>query len=160
MSHLVWVIDIDMAQDLITRLVYKRRAPIIGKICYLLLKMLGVEIPRSVQVGKNLEIAHGGFGIVIHPWTQIGDNVKIYPGVTIGRGDVYRSIEESRFKGVIIGDGVILSSGCKVLGEEGTLIVGSGSIIGANAVLLDSTGENEIWVGVPARKVGFRTMGR
>lgn len=145
-----------MKNDLVTKLVYRRNGRILGKSAYFLLKLLGIEFPRSVPVGDDLEIAHGGFGIVIHSKAEIGKRVKIYPGVTLGRSDIYRSAGESKFDKIIIGDEVILSSGCKVLGKKGTLRVGQGTIIGANAVLLESTGENEIWAGIPARKVGTR----
>lgn len=145
-----------MPLELYTRLVYARRQPLVGRLAYYLLKVLGVEIPVSVRIGSNFELAHGGFGLVIHPRTEIGNSVKIYPGVTIGRADIYRSMEQSRFAGIVIEDEVILCPGCKVLGKEGILRVAHGTVIGANAVLLCSTGENEIWAGVPARCVGKR----
>ncbi len=121
-----------------------------------MLKLLGIEIPRSVRVGKDFELAHGGFGVVIHSKTQIGDRVKIYPGVSLGRADIYLPSEQSRFEGIVVEDDVILAPGAKVLGKNWVLRVGRGSVIGANAVLLDSTGEDEIWAGVPARCVGKR----
>ncbi|MEJ2706560.1 MAG: hypothetical protein P8074_02990 [Anaerolineales bacterium] len=142
--------------DFYTRLVYARRRPFVGRLAYYLLKFLGVEIPASVQVGRDLLLEHGGFGVVIHSNTIIGERVKIYPGVTIGRADIYRPAERSEFERVLIGDDVILSPGCKVLGKRGVLQVGRGCVIGANAVLLQSTGENEIWAGAPARKIGQR----
>lgn len=142
--------------DFYTRLVYARRRPFVGRLAYYLLKFLGVEIPPSVQVGRDLLLEHGGFGVVIHSNTIIGERVKIYPGVTIGRADIYRPAERSQFERVLIGDDVILAPGCKVLGKRGVLQVGRGSVIGANAVLLQSTGENEIWAGAPARKIGQR----
>lgn len=145
-----------MSKDLYTSLVYARDLPIIGHLAYYFLKLLGIEMPASVEVGKGLEIAHGGFGLVVHPWTKIGDRVRIYPGVNIGRSDIYKPIEKSTFEGIIIDDDVILSSGAKVLGKEGKLIVGRGSVIGANSVLLQSTGENEIWAGNPAHCIGKR----
>jgi serine O-acetyltransferase len=115
-----------------------------------------VEIPASVQVGADFCLVHGGFGVVIHPATRIGNRVKVYPGVTIGRGDIYRPSRESRFEGVVIEDDVILSPGSKVLNDAGVLVVAAGTVVGANAVLLESTHENEIWAGVPARRVGQR----
>ena len=56
----------------------------------------------------------------------------------------------------MIEDDVVLSPGCTVLCKTGMLQVGRGTVIGANAVLLESTGDWEIWAGVPARKVGER----
>ncbi len=145
-----------MRRDLYTRLVYARNYPLIGSLAYYILKLLGVEIPRPVKVGEQLELAHGGFGVVIHPQTIIGKRVKIYPGVTLGRSDIYRPINQSSFEGIVIEDDAILCPGAKILCKQGVLKVGRGSVIGANAVLLESTGQNEIWAGVPARRVGTR----
>jgi serine O-acetyltransferase len=142
--------------DLYTRLVYLRAKPLIGKPAYYLLKLLGAEIPCSVPVGEGFELAHGGFGAVVHSRTTIGKRVKLYPGVTLGRADIYRPAAQSQFEGIVIGDDVILSPGCKVLCKAGVLRVGNGSVIGANAVLLESTGDYEIWAGNPARCVGRR----
>lgn len=145
-----------MKRDLFTTLVHARNWPLIGKLAYYTLKFLGVEIPLSVTIGQDFLIHHGGFGVVIHPNTVIGNRVRIYPGVTLGRADTYRPIEESRFRGIVIKDDVILAPGAKVLCKEGTLCVGRGTVVGANAVLLESTGEFEIWAGIPAQCVGKR----
>lgn len=143
-------------QDIFTRLVYARKLPLIGRLAYYLLKFLGVEIPLSVEIGDDFELAHGGFGVVIHPKSTIGDRVKIYPGVTLGRSDIYLSYDKSSFKRIEVEDDVILSPGSKILCKSGVLRLGKGSIVGANAVLLNSTGENEIWAGIPATQVGIR----
>jgi serine O-acetyltransferase len=125
-------------------------------LAYYVLKLLGVEIPLSVQIGEGFTLVHGGFGVVIHPNAVIGDRVRIYPGVTLGRADVHLSIEESKFEAIQVEDDVIISPGAKVLCKEGVLRVGRGSVVGANAVLLESTGEGEIWAGIPAERVGRR----
>jgi serine O-acetyltransferase len=145
-----------MKRDIYSRLVYARSIPVIGAIAYYTLKLLGIEIPRSVVVGDGLELAHGGFGVVVHSATRIGERVKIYPGVTLGRADIYKSADQSRFKGIVVEDDAILCPGAKILCKEGVLKVGQGSVIGANAVLLESTGVNEIWAGIPAKCVGRR----
>lgn len=145
-----------MSRDIYSTLVYARTKPIIGRLAYYLLKILGIEIPRSVRIGYDIELVHGGFGVVIHSRTVIGDRVKVYPGVTVGRADIYLPIEKSHFEGVVIEDDVILCPGCKVLCSQGVMRLGRGSVVGANAVLFDSTGENEIWAGVPARLVSHR----
>lgn len=144
-------------RDLYTTLLYARQKPVIGKLAYYLLKTLGAEVPRPVKLGQDCLLVHGGFGAVVHPNTVFGDRVKIYPGVTLGRADIYRPIEKSQFQGIEIGNDVILSPGSKILCREGILHVGQGTVVGANAVLLQSTGENELWAGVPARCVGHRT---
>ena len=109
-----------------------------------------------MRIGQDFTLEHGGFGVVIHSSAVIGDRVKIYPGVTIGRSDIYLPSEASRFAGLIIEDDVILAPGAKVLCKEGMLFVRRGTVIGANAVLLESTGEGEIWAGIPARCLGPR----
>lgn len=146
-----------MARDFHTSLVYARRWPFVGRLAYYILKMSGAEIPLSVKIGQDFVLEHGGFGVVIHSDSEIGSRVKVYPGVTLGRADIHRPIDQSLFKGILVEDDVILCPGSKVLCKEGVLRVGRGSVIGANAVLLESTGENEIWAGVPARRVGSRT---
>lgn len=145
-----------MARDLPTSLVYARRLPLVGKLAYYLLKLLGVEIPLKVSIGKNFELVHGGVGTVIHSNSVIGDGVKIYPGVTLGRADIHRPISASAFEGIEIEDDVILCPGAKILCKQGIMRIGRGTVVGANAVLLESTGEREIWVGVPARLIGKR----
>jgi len=142
--------------DFYTRLVYARYLPVVGRLAYYFLKLLGAEIPCSIRIGEGFELAHGGFGVVIHPSVVIGNRVKVYPGVTLGRADIHRPISASRFEGIVIEDEVILAPGSKVLCKEGVLRVGRGTVVGANAVLLCSTGEYEIWAGVPARCVGKR----
>jgi serine O-acetyltransferase len=145
-----------MHRDFYTSLVYARYLPFLGRLAYYLLKLLGAEIPCSVKIGPNFILEHGGFGVVIHSRSIIGAGVHIYPGVTLGRADVYRSAEQSKFEKIVIEDDVILAPGAKVLCKEGVLRVGSGTVIGANAVLLQSTGEYETWAGIPARCVGKR----
>ena len=138
------------------RLVRARRTPLIGRLAYLTLKLLGVEIPRSVEIGEGFLLHHGGFGVVIHPQSRIGKRVGIYPGVTLGRADIHRPMDQSAFKGIVVEDDVILASGAKILCKEGVLTVGRGTVVGANAVLFESTGENEVWAGIPAKRLGLR----
>jgi serine O-acetyltransferase len=145
-----------MTRGIPSFLVYARSWPILGRVAYYMLKLLGVEIPCSVSIGSDFELAHGGVGVVIHSRSMIGDRVKIYPGVTLGRADIHKSMEHSLFEGILIEDDVILAPGVKVLGKEGVLKVAKGTVVGANAVLLQSTGEGEIWAGIPASCIGTR----
>jgi serine O-acetyltransferase len=145
-----------MKRDIYSRLVNARATPLIGGVAYYLLKLLGVEIPRPVKIGEEFELAHGGFGVVIHPKTTIGNRVRVYPGVTLGRADIFRPATQSRFEGIVVEDDTILCPGAKILCKEGVLRVRRGSVVGANAVLLESTGVNEIWAGIPARCMGKR----
>jgi serine O-acetyltransferase len=143
-------------KDFFTRLVYARQLPVIGKLFYYLLKLLGSEIPCPVSIGPGFLLEHGGHGVVIHSKAKIGARVRVYQGVTLGRADIYLPISQSQFQGIEIGDDVILSPGCKILCKEGILKVGKGTVVGANSVLLQSTGEFEIWAGSPARCIGKR----
>ena len=145
-----------MASDLYSFLVYKRQSRLFGKLSYYFLKLLGVEIPRSVTIGEDFELAHGGMGVVIHSRSVIGNRVKMYPCVTLGRADIYKPWSQSQFEHIVIEDDVVLSVGAKILCKEGELRVRRGTVVGANAVLLESTGEWEIWAGIPARCVGKR----
>jgi len=145
-----------MARDFPTTLAYLRSWPLLGPLAYYALKMIGVELPRSVQIGDDFELAHGAVGLVVHSKTVIGSRVKIYPGVTLGRADIHRPMADSKFERIVVEDDVILAPGAKVLCKEGTLRLGRGTVVGANAVLFDSTAENEIWAGIPARCVGKR----
>lgn len=103
-----------------------------------------VDIPMSVKVGENTVFSHNALGTVIHPTAIIGKNCKIYQNVTIGRADIYR--EDSNVGEIVISDGCILCAGAKILAKN-NLVLGKGTIVAANAVLLNSTGENEVWGG-------------
>jgi serine O-acetyltransferase len=138
------------------KLVYARRSRIFGKLAYWMLKLLGAEIPLSVSIGEGFLLHHGGVGVVIHPKTTIANRVGIYPGVTLGRADVYLPIERSSFEGFVVEDDVIIGAGAKVLCKSGILRLAKGTVVGANAVLIQSTAENEIWAGNPAKCVGKR----
>ena len=82
--------------------------------------------------------------------------MRIYHGVTIGRGDAH--IKSGDLKGFIIRKGAIICAGAKIIGTKGTLVIGENAIVGANAVVLSSIGDNEIWAGIPARKIGIRPL--
>jgi serine O-acetyltransferase len=118
-----------MPKNIYSRLVYMRTLPLVGRLAYVMLKALGAEIPLSVRIGKNFHLVHGGVGTVIHPHCEIGDNVKVYQGVTLGRGDIYRAAGRSRFKGIKVGNDVIICPGAKVLGSADVLEVRDGTIV-------------------------------
>ncbi|MGQ3294298.1 MAG: hypothetical protein ACT6U0_19060 [Shinella sp.] len=93
---------------------------------------------------------------MIHPFTTIKDNVTIYQGVTIGRGDPWIPGKQSPSKHVTVEDDVILCAGAKVISGVDGVVIGKGTVVGAGAVLTKSTGEYEIWAGVPATRRGER----
>ncbi len=112
------------------------------------------EIPPNVKIGRGLNLPHGLKGFVLHPKTVIEEDVTIFHQVTCGRGDLYNiwpNITSSPFKGIVLKKGCVLCVGAKVICNRGTLVVGENTVIAANAVLTKSTGDNEVWAGIPAR---------
>ena len=138
----------------IDQLIRMRDRRVLGRVAYrVLLHLYGLDLPSSVRVGKDVSFPHLGRGTVIHPKTEIGDNVTIFHGVTVGRADAHRPEAESKFQGVVIESGAVLMTGCVGEGGPGVTVVGSRSIVAANAVLRTSTGEAEVWAGVPAKRI-------
>lgn len=137
----------------IETLVYKRQNKAARE---LLLLLANFEIHPETTVAKGLVLQHRGMGTIIHPATDIGANVTLYHQVTIGRKDGHVPAKDSPMERIQIGDDAVLYPGCKILGGAGVTTVGTGTIIAANAVLTQSTGEYEIWGGIPARKIGIR----
>lgn len=107
--------------------------------------LTGIEIHPGARIGKNLFIDHG-MGVVIGETTEIGDNVTIYQGVTLGGTG-----KDKGKRHPSIGDNVTIGSGAKILGP---IYVASGSKIGAGSVVLKDTITNSTAVGVPARLIG------
>jgi serine O-acetyltransferase len=121
-----------------------------------ILFLLGADIPASVTIGTKFNLKHRGLGVVIHPHTEIGDDVAIFQGVTIGEAEVNDSPQP--VGPIRISSRAIISAGAKVLAPQNGLTVGVGTVIAANAVLLESTGDWEVWGGIPARKIGNRLI--
>lgn len=125
----------------------KYNVPLLGKILVRWNRILGVEIPLEVQLGNNVIFAHNAVGCVIHCRTVIEDDVIIFPGVTIGKADIFEDWEHSKVEGFIIEKGAALCAGAKILCKEGILRIGKHTIIGANAVVTHSIAPYEIWGG-------------
>lgn len=125
----------------------------------LLVFLFSFDLPPEVEVGDDVEFLHNGIGTVIHPHTKIGDGAMICQGVTIGDATLYRDYTGAgKFGGAVIGERVTVGAGAKVMCGDGVLTVGRNCVIGANAVLTHSTGEGEIWAGVPARLISHREI--
>jgi len=106
--------------------------------------LTGIEIHPAVKIGKGFFIDHG-MGVVIGETTEIGDNVTIYQGATLGGTG-----KETGKRHPTIGNNVVISAGAKVLGP---FRVGDNSKIGAGAVVLSEVPPNSTVVGVPGRVV-------
>ena len=130
------------------RLLGLQKQPIVGFLARMILKGWGVSIPPATYSVPPF-LPHVGT-IVIHEKTRLGRNVTIFHNVTVGRGNIWTG-PRSDFSGFTIEDNVVLCAGATILNSQGTLTVGAGTVIGANAVLTQSTGQNEVWAGNPAR---------
>ena len=97
-------------------------------------KVSGIDIHPRATIGIPISIDHGT-GIVIGETNIIGNNVKLYQGVTLGALSVDKS-KASNKRHPTIEDNVILYSGCTILG--GQTVVGRNSIIGGNVWLTES----------------------
>lgn len=104
----------------------------------------GIEIHPAAKIGKRFFIDHGT-GVVIGETTEIGDDVTIYQGVTLGGTG-----KDIGKRHPTIGNGVMIGAGAKVLGP---FTVGDNSNIASGAVVLEKIPPNSTAVGVPARVV-------
>jgi len=104
----------------------------------------GVEIHPGARIGRKFFIDHG-MGVVIGETAEIGDNVTMYHGVTLG-GVTWDKVKRHP----TIGDNVVIGSGAKVLGP---FTVGANSKIGSNSVVVKEVPPNSSVVGIPGRVV-------
>lgn len=107
-------------------------------------KKTNIEIHPAAKIGKRFFIDHGT-GVVIGETAEIGDDVTIYQGVTLGGTG-----KDTGKRHPTIGNGVMIGSGAKILGP---FKVGDNSNIAAGAVVLDEIPPDSTAVGVPARVV-------
>jgi serine O-acetyltransferase len=107
--------------------------------------LTGIEIHPGARIGRRLFIDHG-MGVVIGETAEIGDDVTLYQGVTLGGTALHKGKRHPT-----LGDGVIVGSGAQVLGS---FTVGAGARVGANAVVLAEVPPGATVVGIPAKQVG------
>ena len=108
--------------------------------------LTGIEIHPGAQIGKGLFIDHG-MGVVIGETAEIGDNVTLYQGVTLGGTGKQKGKRHPT-----LGNDVLVGVGAKVLGA---ITIGDNARIGGGAVVLKDVPPNSTAVGVPARIVSF-----
>lgn len=101
----------------------------------------GIEIHPGAKIGKGLFIDHG-MGVVIGETSEIGDNVVMYHGVTLGGTG-----KDKGKRHPTVGNNVVIGTGAKVLGP---INIGNGCKIGANAVVLKDVPDFTTVVGIPA----------
>ena len=130
---------------------WRHRLYLPGRMISHLGRMLtGIEIHPAARLGRRLFIDHGG-GCVIGETAEVGDDVTLYHGVTLGG---VSSRKEKRHP--TLGDRVIVGAGAQLLGP---IAVGEGARIGANAVVLKDVPAGVTMVGIPARQAQPREHG-
>jgi len=122
---------------------WRRKMHFLGRFCSHLGRFFtGIEIHPGATIGHNFFIDHG-MGVVIGETAEIGDNVTVYHGVTLG-GVSWR--KEKRHP--TVGDHVVIGAGAKILGP---ILIGAYSRIGANSVVVKDIEPHSVVVGVPGR---------
>jgi serine O-acetyltransferase len=106
--------------------------------------LTGIEIHPGARIGRRLFIDHG-MGVVIGETAEIGDDVTLYQGVTLGGTALHQGKRHPT-----LGDSVIVGSGAQILGG---FTVGAQARVGANAVVLAEVASGTTVVGIPAKPV-------
>lgn len=113
--------------------------------------MTGIEIHPGAKVGRRFFIDHG-MGVVVGETSEIGDDVTLYQGVTLGgvAPSVDSESQRNQKRHPTLGNSVIVGSGAQVLGP---ITVGNGARVGANAVVTKDVASCVTVVGIPGRVV-------
>ncbi len=104
--------------------------------------LTGIEIHPGAVIGRRFFIDHG-MGVVIGETAEVGDDVMLYHGVTLGG----RQREGGKRHPTLL-DGVAVGAGAKILGP---ITIGARSVVGANAVVTKDAPADSVLVGVPAK---------
>lgn len=104
--------------------------------------LTGIEIHPGATIGRRFFIDHGA-GVVIGETAEIGDDVMLYHGVTLGG-----RTRDSGKRHPTLEDGVAVGAGAKILGP---ITIGARSVIGANAVVTKDAAPDSVLVGIPAK---------
>lgn len=121
------------------------KVPVIPRMISTVSRFLtGIDIHPGATIGRRFFIDHG-MGVVIGETTEIGDDVLLYQGVTLGGTS---SKQEKRHP--TLGRGVVVGAGAKVLGN---ITLGNYTKVGAGSVVVNDVPEHSTVVGVPGRVV-------
>lgn len=104
----------------------------------------GIEIHPGATIGRGLFIDHG-MGVVIGETAEVGDDVTLYHGVTLGGTG-----KDKGKRHPTVGNNVVIGAGAKVLGP---ILVGDNAKIGANAVVVKNVPSGATAVGIPAKNI-------
>jgi serine O-acetyltransferase len=129
----------------LTHWLWRRDYKVLARwLAHLLRFLTGIEIHPAATIGPRLFIDHG-LGVVIGETAEVGADVTLYHGVTLGGTSLARGKRHPT-----LGDRVVVGAGAKVLGN---ITIGDDSRIGANAVVIKSVPPDSVVVGVPGRIV-------
>jgi len=124
------------------------RIPVLPRLISHISRFLtGIEIHPGAKIGEGFFIDHG-MGVVIGETSEIGDNVAIYQGVTLGGTSMRR---EKRHP--TLGNNIVVGAGSQLIGA---ITIGDNVKIGAGSVVITSAPPNTTVVGVPGRVVEIR----
>jgi serine O-acetyltransferase len=125
-----------------------RGVPVIHRgIMHLTRWLTGIEIHPGATIGRRFFIDHG-MGVVIGETAEIGDDVTLYQGVTLG-GTSTRRVKRHP----TVRDGVVIGAGAKVIGA---VEIGERARVGAGSVVVTNVPANATIIGVPGHIVAFR----
>jgi serine O-acetyltransferase len=126
---------------------YLRRVPVLPRLVSHFTRFItGIEIHPGAQLGRRLTIDHG-MGIVIGETAEVGDDVLLYQGVTLGNARFQRGKRHPT-----VGNNVVVGAGAKVLGP---ITVGDGARVAAGAVVVNDVPPNTTAAGVPAKAIRY-----
>ena len=130
---------------------YRWRVPLVPRVLSQVSRFFtGIEIHPGATIGRRFFIDHGS-GVVIGETTEIGDDVLLYQGVTLGGTGNERGKRHPT-----LGNNVVVGSGAKVLGN---IRIGDNVKVGAGSVVVHPVPDNSTVVGIPGRVVRVRAEG-
>ena len=127
---------------------YRWHIPVLPRLISHISRFLtGIEIHPGAKIGKGFFIDHG-MGVVIGETSEIGDNVTLYQGVTLGGTSHQRAKRHPT-----LGNNVVVGVGAQLIGD---ITIGDNAKVGAGSVVITSVPANATVVGVPGRVVALR----
>jgi len=134
----------------LAHVLYERRVPVVPRlISHVGRFVTGIEIHPGARIGEGLFIDHG-MGVVIGETAEIGDNVHLYQGVTLGGTSTRK---EKRHP--TLADNVVVGAGAELIGA---IYVGENARIGAGSVVVTNVPANATVIGVPGHIVAFHDV--
>nr|MDO8088135.1 serine O-acetyltransferase [Candidatus Sigynarchaeum springense] len=128
-AHLLWVLKVPLVPRYMSEMARE---------------LTGIDIHPGAKIGREFFIDHGT-GLVIGETAEIGNNVTLYQGVTLGGVSLQRGKRHPT-----LGNNVVVGAGAKILGP---IVIGNNVKIGANSVVTSDVPDNSVVVGIPGRVI-------